>query len=86
MLDFRGHAVHACYWRRLSKIVWSFKEFRETRNGSKDIEKRFCDAWNTYLSNAHWIKYAEQIHPEIYKYTCLACLSDELSSKSPFLF
>ena len=85
-VDFRGHVTHVCDSRRLSKIVWSFKEFRETRNGSKDIRKRFCDALNTYLSNARWIKSTEQIHPEIYKYTCLTGLSDELSNKSPFSF
>ena len=86
MLDFRGHVTHICNFRRFSKIVWSFEESRETRNGLKDISKRFCDALNTYLSNTRWIKSIEQIHQEIYKYVCFACLSDELSSKWPFSF
>ena len=88
MLNFRCHVTHTyiCDLPRLSEIVWSFKESGETRDGSQDIRKRFCDTLNTYLSNARWIKSTEQIHPGIYKHTCLTCLSDELSSKSPFSF
>ena len=86
MLDFRGYVTHVCDVRRISEIVWNFKESRETRNGSQDIWKHFCDTLNTYLSDARWIKSTEQIHPGIYKHTCHTCLSDELSSKSPFSF
>ena len=60
MLDFRGYVTHLCDVRRISEIVWNCKESRETRNGSQDIWKRFCDTLNTYLSNPTHVESSPQ--------------------------